>query len=156
MLRLLRTDAGHADFIRLTGLLDQYLEGMNGDDHAFLSQFNTLQAIRRVVVAFEDQAPVACGAFKKYEGEEFPLQTAEIKRMFVLPAYRRLGIARRLLEELESWAASLSYSTLVLETGQAHLDAIRLYEQYGFQRIPNYGQYAGFDRSVCMSKTVSS
>ncbi|WP_407524361.1 GNAT family N-acetyltransferase [Lacibacter sp. MH-610] len=56
--------------------------------------------------------------------------------------------------QLEQWAKEEGYSAAVLETGKKQPEAIRLYEKCGYSRIPNYGQYAGVENSVCMKKEL--
>ncbi|RAK62923.1 GNAT family N-acetyltransferase [Hymenobacter edaphi] len=149
MLHLLRTDSDHPDFRALVRLLDQDLQVRDGAEHSFYAQFNKVDTIRHVVVAYLDDAPVGCGAFKPYDEA-----AVEIKRMFVQPAHRGRGVARAVLAELEGWARELGYAGCVLETGKKQPEAIRLYQQSGYQLVPNYGQYIGIDNSVCMQKAV--
>jgi GNAT superfamily N-acetyltransferase len=80
--------------------------------------------------------PVACGAVRRLDA-----QTAEIKRMYVVPAFRGQGIARRLLTALEAESTALGISRLVLETGDRQPEALALYERAGFARIPAFGKY---------------
>jgi GNAT superfamily N-acetyltransferase len=147
VLHLIRTTSDNADFRDLVQLLDQDLRVRDGDDHAFYAHFNKVNSIRHVVVAYHDDEPVGCGAIKKYTDE-----LAEVKRMFVQPAHRKQGIAEAVLAELERWARELHYRGCVLETGQKQPEAIRLYQKSGYRRIPNYGQYADVENSVCMQK----
>lgn len=74
--------------------------------------------------------------------------------MFVKPECRGQGIAQAVLAELESWAGELGFKECVLETGKKQPEAIRLYQKSGYELIPNYGQYAGIENSVCMKKLV--
>lgn len=145
----LRTDSSNPDFVALVQLLDAELAIRDGDDHAFYHQFNKIYHIRHVVLVVEDGRPVACGAFK-----EFAPDTVEIKRMFTLPEARGRGIAARILAELEAWAAELSYKKCVLETGINQPEAIALYRKCAYRQIPNYGQYAGVDTSLCFEKRI--
>jgi putative acetyltransferase len=80
--------------------------------------------------------------------------TAELKRMFVSPDARGLGIASALLSAVESRAAALEVSTLRLETGVPQAAAIALYEKHGYTHIPQFGQYVGDPTSVCMEKAL--
>ncbi|GAB3839655.1 GNAT family N-acetyltransferase [Hymenobacter jeollabukensis] len=149
MLHLVRTDSDNPDFRALVRLLDQDLQVRDGAEHSFYAQFNKVDAIRHVVVAYLHDEPVGCGAFKPYDEA-----SVEIKRMFVQPAHRGRGVAQAVLMELERWAQELGYAGCVLETGKKQPEAIRLYQKSGYQLIPNYGQYIGVDNSVCMQKTV--
>lgn len=82
------------------------------------------------------QEPAGCGGVQYY-GTAY----GEVKRMYVRPAYRRHGLARQLLDALCNHARDKGVSLLRLETGIHQQPAIRLYEQYGFQRIPPFGEY---------------
>ncbi len=148
-MQIIRTDSDHPDFRALIVLLDQDLAIRDGEDHAFYQQFNKVDKIKHVVLAYLDARAVGCGAIRAYASD-----TIEIKRMFVLPENRGKGIAGAVLTELETWAAELGYVRCLLETGQMQPEAIRLYQKSGYDIIPNYGQYEGVDNSVCMEKTL--
>lgn len=137
------------DFQSLVKLLDRELSIRDGADHAFYDQFNKLDAIKHVVVAYTGDIAVSCGAFKPFDDT-----TVEIKRMYTLLEYRGRGIAAELLRELESWAKESGFSAAVLETGVKQPEAIRLYEKSGYLRIPNYGQYVGVEQSYCFRKQL--
>jgi putative acetyltransferase len=149
MLTFSRTDSTNTHFIKLVQLLDADLAERDGADHAFYAQFNKIDTIGNALVAFENNEPVACGAFKKFSDD-----SAEIKRMYVLPQHRNKGIAAAVLQQLEQWAKEEGYSFTVLETGMKQPEAICLYEKSGYERIANYGQYAGVENSVCMKKVL--
>ena len=149
MIHLIRTNSDNPDFNGLVRLLDQDLQMRDGAEHAFYAQFNKVSAIRYVVMAYRGDEPVGCGAFKEFTGE-----LVEIKRIFVQPAHREQGIAQAILAELEQWAQELHYTGCVLETGKNQPEAIRLYQKISYQVIPNYGQYAGVENSVCMQKEI--
>ena len=143
-------DGGHADFAALIALLDLDLSARYGEQQAHYDQFNAVDRIRDVVVVYADGEPVGCGGFKPLGGD-----TVEIKRVYVRPAYRGLGLARRLMSELERLAAEQGYDAAVLETGSGQPEAIRLYRGLGYTVIPNYGPYVGDDNSICMKKTLA-
>ena len=149
MPKIIRTTSDNPDFRHLVALLDQDLAIRDGDDHAFYAQFNKVDSIRHAVVAYEDESPVGCGAFKSFDEN-----TVEIKRMFVQPELRGRGIAAAILTELEAWASESGFARCVLETGKKQPEAIRLYQKSGFRTIPNYGQYARVENSVCMEKII--
>jgi GNAT superfamily N-acetyltransferase len=94
--------------------------------------------------------PVACGAFRRLEGD-----VAEIKRMYVVTEQRGRGYARQILDELERLAAASGYAAARLETGDRQPEAIGLYERAGYHRIPHYGYYADSPRSVCFEKRLA-
>lgn len=149
MLRIVRTDSGHPDFRSLVVLLDAELCKRYSDEHAFFAQFNKIDDIRRVVVAFEDDRAVGCGAIKTYDES-----TMEVKRMFVLPEERGKRIAEHVLSELERWTIDEGYTSCILETGEKQPEAIALYRRCGYETIPNYGQYTGVASSICFQKRL--
>ena len=144
-----RTEASHPDFRDLVKWLDQELADRDGEDHAFYHQFNTIEALKHVVVLYKDNVPVGCGAIKKFNDT-----SAEVKRMFVKPDFRGQGLASVVLKELELWASELGFSACVLETGKKQPEAIALYKKNGYAIIPNYGQYIGIENSVCFKKAI--
>ncbi len=149
MINILRTSSENHDFIELVRLLDADLAIRDGDKHAFYDQFNKIDNIRYVVVAYENNFPAGCGAIKEYKPDSM-----EIKRMYVLPEHRKKGIASKILDELETWASELLYSKCILETGKGQPEAIELYKKKGYKLIPNYGQYSGVDNSLCFEKKL--
>lgn len=149
MVQLVRTDSENKDFIQLVGDLDADLAVRDGSDHSFYDQFNKIDKIRHAIVAYRNGEPVGCGAIKEYRPG-----TMEIKRMYVKPELRGKGIAAEILKVLEDWSVELLYTICILETGKRQPEAIRLYEKNGYTRIPNYGQYAGVENSVCFEKRV--
>ncbi|MBJ6118702.1 GNAT family N-acetyltransferase [Pontibacter sp. BT310] len=150
MLTLTRTTSDNPDFQSLVVLLDQDLEEKDGDDHAFYAQYNKVDAIKEVIIAYKDGVVAGCGAIKSYTET-----IVEVKRMFVHPDFRRQGIAKQILTALEDWAKELNYTATILETGMKQAEAIELYKNSGYTVIPNYGQYAGVENSVCMQKQLS-
>jgi len=74
--------------------------------------------------------PVGCGALKFHDGAP-----AELKRMWVSPAVRGLGLGRRLLAELEAHAAARGVRTLRLETNHALGEAISLYRTASYREV---------------------
>ncbi|MCX6275329.1 MAG: GNAT family N-acetyltransferase [Bacteroidetes bacterium] len=150
MVSIKRTSSDDFDFRHLVKLLDADLAIRDGKDHSFFSQYNKLDSIKHVVVAYFDNLPAGCGAIKQYDDE-----TMEVKRMFVKPEFRGKGVARAVLTELEKWTAELGYSFCILETGKKQPEAISLYKTSGFELIPNYGQYEKVVTSVCMKKRVT-
>lgn len=150
MLRLVRTTSENPDFRTLVQLLDRELATRDGAEATFYAQYNKIDLIRHAVVAYQNEEPVGCGAFK-----EFERSAVEVKRMFVQPTHRQQGVAQAVLAELERWASELGYASCVLETGKRQPEAIALYQRSGYALIPNYGQYVGVENSVCMRKALA-
>ncbi|MEV7402003.1 helix-turn-helix domain-containing GNAT family N-acetyltransferase [Streptomyces sp. NPDC091267] len=74
--------------------------------------------------------PVGCAGLKLPPGAH-----AEVKRMWVAPHARRLGLGRRFLAELEAQAARHGFDVLRLDTNKALSAAVGLYYSYGFQEV---------------------
>jgi len=85
------------------------------------------------LVATLHAEPVGCGALKFHPGAP-----AEIKRMWVAPSARGLGLGRRLLDELEARAAAHGVRVLRLETNRALAEAISLYRAAGYREVPAF------------------
>jgi putative acetyltransferase len=144
-----RTNGKNPEFLELVTLLDASLAKSDGDLHSFYNQFNGLEDIKHILVAYAKNKAVACGAIK-----EFDKNSAEIKRMFTLPEYRGKGVGSQILSQLEAWATELYFTSCILETGKRQPDAIALYRKNSYLQITNYGQYKGKENSVCFQKIL--
>lgn len=149
MHNLQRTNSNNQDFISLVKHLDDDLAIRDGEEHDFYHQFNNIDVLKYVVVVYDGQHAVGCGAFKEYESG-----IVEIKRMYTNPNTRGKGIASKILTELETWAKELGYVSCILETGVKMPEAIGLYLKTGYHSISNYGQYAGKGMSKCFEKKM--
>jgi len=144
-----RTNSDNPDFQQLVTQLDADLAIRDGDQHDFYHQFNKTTGLKYVIVAYDQESPVGCGAIKEYsEG------VMEVKRMYVPPARRGQGIATAILKRLEEWAAGMEYKKCLLETGKKQPEAMALYHKNGYAIIANYGQYENIDNSVCFEKVL--
>jgi len=150
MIHLIKTNNHHEDFKLLVIELDKELKIRDGDDHTFYAQYNKLDNIKYVLVAYDQGLPIACGAIKEYDQD-----TMEIKRMFVRPNYRNQGLASLILKSLEQWCLELHYTKCMLETGINQPEAIRLYEKNNYTKIPNYGPYINVENSFCFLKVLN-
>jgi putative acetyltransferase len=103
------------------------------------------------VIARLDGKPVGCGALRPLDGA-----LGEVKRVFVQPECRRMGIARKIMALLEDESLQNGFTTLRLETGTKQPEAIALYESLGYRRIPAFGEYASDPYSVCYEKELSA
>ena len=78
MRTLTRTTSDNQEFQQLVRQLDIELKILDGEDHDFYAQYNKLDQIRHVVLVFENNVAVGCGAIKKYDAD-----CMEVKRMFI-------------------------------------------------------------------------
>ncbi|WP_198342463.1 GNAT family N-acetyltransferase [Polaribacter sp. SA4-12] len=148
MIKIIRTNSEHPDFIKLVKELDAYLKVMDGDEHDFYNQFNNIDVLKNVVVIYADEVAVGCGAIKKFDET-----SVELKRMFVATEKRGLGIAQKILTELEVWAKELGFKSCILETGKRQVEAVGFYHKCDYKIISNYGQYKKMENSICFEKT---
>jgi GNAT superfamily N-acetyltransferase len=101
------------------------------------------------MVAVVGHEAVGCGAIQPVDSD-----TVELKRLYVRPAHRGRGVARRLLSALEALAVSGGYARIRLETGIRQPEAIGLYESSGYDPIGVYEPYEGNPFSRCFEKTM--
>lgn len=148
-MKILRTNSENFNFQKLVKQLDAYLAVMDGEEHGFYDQYNKIDSLKNCIVIFDNDEAVACGAIKAFDK-----QSMEVKRMFTLPEKRGNGLASAILNELESWTKELGYEKTILETGKRQTEAVALYQKCNYKVIPNYGQYAGVENSVCFEKEL--
>lgn len=129
------------------------LRRMDGDRGIDGSGAVTLDDLRSpagvFLVARLDGQPAGCGALR-------PLApgVGEVKRMYTAPWARGRGVARAVLASIEEHARRRGLVSLCLETGDRQVDALRLYERAGYQRIDCYGAYAERAWSRCFEKRI--
>ena len=113
--------------------LSSDLEGNDADLRDFVAAYRERGGSFRVVTSIEGDI-VGCGGL--YPIDE---QQAEIRRMYLLPQARGLGIGRELLEELISLAKERRFERVVLETASVLKEAISLYRHRGFVPVAHRG-----------------
>jgi len=149
-INIIKTTSENSDFILLVNDLTRYLSVVDGDEHDFYNQYNGLEHLHHVVIVYDKENPIGCGAFKEYDSKSI-----EIKRMFVSTEARGKKVGSAILTHLEQWAKDEGYSQSVLETGIRMPDAIALYQNNGYKLIPNYAPYVGMDNSRCFLKQLT-
>jgi GNAT superfamily N-acetyltransferase len=147
ILKVVKTTSENPDFIALITALDKSLWESYPELKSNYWGNNIIELNPNVVVIYLGEKPVACGCFKKYDKN-----TMEIKRMFVSPEARGLGLAKKILQELELWAKELGFLFSVLETLYKQKEAISLYQKVGYAIVDNYEPYVGLENSICMKK----
>lgn len=138
-----------AEAVELIGELDAHLLA-----HPYTPQsrhaFPVDKLVREAVVVFitHYQGSLAgCGGIKI-----FPNDYGEVKRMWVRPQFRGLGLGKAMLNQLAEYARSQGLNLLRLETGIYEVEAIGLYESVGFQRRSPFGEYKVDPLSVYFEK----
>jgi putative acetyltransferase len=138
------------EIIALIADLDAYLLALYPPESVYALDINTLTQphVRFAVARNSEGAAAGCGAIM------LTPEYAEVKRMFVHPAARGTGAAKRLLAKLEEAAREAGCPAMVLETGPDQPEALGLYERLGFARRGPYGDYADDPLSVFMEKPL--
>jgi len=151
MIVLKRTSPDDLDFQSLVAALDKELWVRYPSTQQNFAPHNKLDHSVSVVVAYEKDSPVGCGCFRPLIEEK----GIEIKRMYVVPSSRGMGIARQVLAELEKWGKELGFAHSKLETGANQPEAIAVYKRAQYRQIPNYPPYTNMEESICMAKLLS-
>jgi len=151
VIRIEPGDPADPAFRRLHEALDRELGELYPADSVYSVAPDKLDAPGCCLLLARNTAgeAVACGALRRLSPD-----AGEIKRMYVVPAYRRRALGRRILDELEARARGFGYRTLRLETGARQPAAIQLYESSGYVRIPCYNEYADDPHSLCFEKRL--
>ena len=137
-LREATTDDAGAIRAVVVAVMDEYglssdLEGNDADLRDFVAAYRERGGSFRVVTSTEGDI-VGCGGLYPIDERQ-----AEIRRMYLLPQARGLGIGRKLLEELISLAKERRCERVVLETASVLKEAISLYRNRGFVPVAHRG-----------------
>lgn len=128
----------------------EYVRRYGGPDETQVQPGEFAPPAGLFVVAWQDAEPVGCGGWRRHGRD-----TAEIKRMYVVPAARGRGLARALLAELERAAAAAGCRRIVLETGEQQPEAVSLYASSGYAPVPPFGRYADADGARHLGKVLA-
>ncbi|AJF65655.1 GNAT family N-acetyltransferase [Streptomyces vietnamensis] len=110
------------------------------------------------LLAYDSEGrPVATGGWRTQDenDEGYADGDAELKRMYVIPEARGLGLARRILAALEADARAAGRTRMVLETGTAQPEAIALYTSSGYEPCAKFGHYRDYPNSRCFAKPLT-
>lgn len=144
LINIVETSPGSADALQLIGELDVHLLA-----HPYPAQSRHAFSVERLLreqvvffVSYYDGQPAGCGGLKIFS------DYAEVKRMFVRPNFRGKGLGKAMLRRLVAHAHSQGVNILRLETGIYEMEAICLYEKFGFSRRSPFGEYRDDPMSV--------
>lgn len=140
------------DAVALIGELDDHLGALYAvqSRHGF-SVEKLLRDGVKFFVARDGGRPAGCGGVLLV-GREY----AEVKRMYVRPAFRGRRIGRLMLDHLVEHARQHGLTVIRLETGVHQREAIALYEARGFRKIPPFGPYRDDPVSLCYELRLPS
>lgn len=139
-----------ADAIALIAELDAYQSALYPPEshHALDLASVPEQGLLFVVARDDAEQAVGCGAVV------LSAHYGELKRMYVRPQQRGFGLAKKILQTLESAAIASACSVLKLESGPYQPEALGLYARCGYDRCGPFGAYTDDPLSVFMQKKL--
>jgi putative acetyltransferase len=138
------------DVRELIAELNETLLALTPSEHCYhMTAEEMARPDTTVFVARESGKAVACGALKRHQSG-----IGEVKRMYTRPAYQGHGIGGEILREIEKQAREEGLNELVLETGDQHTAAYRVYERGGFSRCGAVLDYPDTKWSVFYRKEL--
>jgi GNAT superfamily N-acetyltransferase len=115
--------------------------------HAFSVEKLIRESVAFFVASYDGQL-AACGGVKLFA------DYGEVKRMYVRPVFRGKGLGKAILDHLAEHARANDVTTLRLETGIYQVEAIGLYDGWGFHRRGPFGNYKNDPNTVYFEKSI--
>ncbi len=136
----------------LTRALDDEVRARAPDEPVFgIENDGFVDAGGIFLLVHQDRMLAGCGALRPFDE-----RIVEVKRMYMLPAFRGAGLSRTLLLELENIAREQRFSIVNIETGEHNTEALGLYWSNGYRPIPRYGEYLDCQYSICFGKPCAA
>lgn len=132
----------------------EYVVRYGGPDEAVVDPDEFAPPRGEFWVGYLNDEPIATGGWRLVEPTENGRVIAEIKRMFVVSGQRRRGYSRVMLRQLEDSARDAGVAQLILITGIKQPEAIELYSTSGYEVIPGFGHYAGYEDARFFGKVL--
>ena len=150
-LRFVWTDGENEDFRHFWLVTEQYYSALVGgeENRKQFIPYNLSSAVEDVLLVYEEDQTVACSGLKKYSASD-----AEIKRVWVDPAYRSRHIATMMMVKLEERAKERGFRRTILQTRGIMKDAVGLYTRLGYHLIANYPPYDRLEDAICFAKVL--
>ncbi len=151
MIKYIWTDGTHEDFLKFYLITEDYYSSIVGgaDRRKSFMPYNISESIHDVVIAYADNEAIACAGLKKYSEQD-----AEVKRVWVEPAYRGKGLGTAIMEQIEENAKEQGFGRTILQTREIMTEAVGLYKKFGYYQIPNYPPYDKLEGAVCFAKDL--
>lgn len=150
-IEILRTDVRILEIVKMVHELDRYMGELYPAESNHLVDIDTLAQPNVFFLGAKlDGKYVGCGAIMVH-GDEY----AEVKRVFVDPAARGLGLGKKLINRLAEITRQQNIKLMRLETGISQPEALGLFETCGFKRCASFGDYPANDPySVFMEREI--
>ncbi|MEO6881644.1 MAG: GNAT family N-acetyltransferase [Mycobacteriaceae bacterium] len=137
----------------------EYVRRYGSGDDTVLAVADFLPPVGGFLLGRLDGQAVAMGGWRARDadGEGLGVRDgdAELKRMYVLPAAQRRGLARAVLAELEGGARAAGRARMILETGIEQPEAMSLYASAGYAPTPKFGVYRHEESSRCYARDLT-
>jgi GNAT superfamily N-acetyltransferase len=129
----------------------EYVGRYGGPDEAVVdpAEFRAPEGLFLVAEIGSD--PAGCGAWRVHAPG-----VVEVKRVYVAPGFRRLGLAQLLMDALEGGAAAAGHRAVVLNSGDRQPEALALYTGRGYVPVTGYGVYADSPGAVFLGKQLGT
>ena len=148
MLTINIVEYNNSDFIQLCNLLEkEHIDIIREQRSPKGNCLNNLSEFKYIFVAYNNQQAIGCVAMKAVKDS-----VAELGRLYVLPEYRKHGIATKLFEMVEKQAKKNGAKKIILDTYKRFDSAIKLYKKLGFNEINNYIENSPY--SICLEKRL--
>lgn len=122
---------------------DDFMIDFLGDDKWCYTRYSENENIEKVWVAYSDNLPVGCVAYrKKSDG------IGEVKRLFIRSEYRGNGLSKQLLNTVEGYAKEQGCHTLFLDTRITLEPAVSIYRNFGFSIVFQQGLYIQMEKKL--------
>ena len=128
---------------------EEYVHRYGGRDAAVVDATEFLPPRGIFLAAEIEGVPAGCGAWRVVAPG-----VAEMKRVYVVPGFRRRGLAQVIVAALEDGVAHAGHGSVVLNTGQEQPEALALYAALGYRPIDGYGMYACSPGAVFLGKDL--
>lgn len=122
---------------------DDYMIDFLGDDKVCYTRYSAAENIEKVWVAFEDNTPIGCVAYRTKTDD-----TGEVKRLFIRSGYRGKGMSKALLSEVKGYAKTQGCTKLFLDTRITLEPAVSLYRSFGFEITFRQGLYIQMEMDI--------
>lgn len=145
------TDSTSEQFRRFYLITEEFYSSLVGgaENRQGFIPYNLSDSIQDVLLAYAGEKCVGCAGLKEYSRQD-----AEIKRVWVEPAYRNRKIATQMMALIEEKAAEKGFLRTILQTREVMREAVELYRKLGYVRIPNYPPYDKLDGAICFGKNL--
>ena len=153
-----RVDYDHADVQALVALVQaEYVRIYGGKDATPMDSGQFAPPSGAFLVGYLGEEPVVMGGWRFRPDVTAPggVRPAEIKRMFVVDAHRRTGLARAVIAELERTATVAGADLMILETGTPQIGAEEFYRSCGYTDTVRFGHYAHEPHTVYLGKPLA-